>query len=53
MEEKYKVTFPETMQEAPISDSEEEGGIIKIVSFKLIYAALFFCARFYFSCELK
>lgn len=26
MEEKYKVMFPETMQEAPMSDSEEEGG---------------------------
>jgi len=25
-EDKYKVTAPETMQEAPMSDSEEEGG---------------------------
>lgn len=26
LDEKYKVTAPETMQEAPMSDSEEEGG---------------------------
>ena len=26
MDEKYKVIAPETMQEAPMSDSEEEAG---------------------------
>jgi len=27
VEDKYKVIAPETMQEAPMSDSEEEGGV--------------------------
>jgi hypothetical protein len=32
MEDKYKVTAPETMQEAPMSDSEEEGGRQRFLS---------------------
>jgi len=52
-EDKYKVIAPETMQEAPMSDSEEEGGeyntpyvspAIRYFVAKHIHAFVYFCA---------